>query len=750
MGTEGTVGHNGGRDRDRGRDRDHSTVSSARDRDRDRSEKKHRAKYGSGINGPNSESRIGKKHKDKDDPRYSNSKKHVLKYTGMPTSTPSSSGNINASAGQSSSGNRDYKRHKVIDTSLLARGMTSRTLGIRIANHIPPLSSSKIEKDLRHMEAYSSACTAYAQQLFAFSNRELVSRGHYGPAPPAPGMTFSEQKSGANAHAGHTPHVTMPIRIDPEEEKRLAILRKRVQNSEAKREVLETEYLSLRAHYVHESHKLRRVRAGVTGQLELLRELAKRRSEVVGLRRVKVAIGKMVLGALLERKGQGNLNGNGNGNGSGSGSESGAKEISISANASAMDVEVDMDSNTSPSNPEKSEKESTITEAEKQTPATVTADLIDQWSLLESKLHEAELKCTDMPTPEDLVYMKNALKADEIALENANNGEWSGGSGLGGKDKDDEVEQDGDKKDDNSSSDTKKNNKRRGSDDGDSAEMAFSGQDAKGDNGAGNGSKKGEEGGEEDHVIPWSCRMMPRTPYGVALYLSNLSSSPELAAAFACDRLFGSAPESLSWLESNLPVSSIPGAQDDSERLAKVRNDVEILTAELKKEVDTNSRLHKEAIEGRKASNEICAMMAMIRSETEAVVQRHNEILEIHDNHMEQLDADADAVSESNDDEDGLVIENGTGIISGNVPGTTNAEMDTPMGPDEDAEAEEGEIEDDLKNVSGSTGPILEVIVPSSSDGGDRIDDHPLGMGSSNKRGYANAEEDPDMKRRKV
>lgn len=218
----------------------------------------------------------------------------------------------------------------------------------------------------------------------------------------------------------------------------------------------------------------------------------------------------------------------------------------------------------------------------------------------------------------------------------------------------------------------------------------------------------------------------------------------------ACDRLFGSAPESLSWLESNLPVSSIPGAQDDSEKLAKVRNDVEILTAELKKEVDTNSRLHKEAIEGRKASNEICAMMAMIRSETEAVVQRHNEILEIHDNHMEQLDADADAVSESNDDEDGLVIENGTGIISRNVPGSTNAELDTPMGPDEDAEAEEGEIEDDLKSGSGSTGPILEVIVPSPSDGGDRIDDHPLGMGSSNKRGYANAEEDPDKKRRKV
>jgi len=85
-------------------------------------------------------------------------------------------------------------------------------------------------------------------------------------------MTFTQP--GASEQNGYAqPSVTMPVRIDPEEEKRLAILRKRVAASEAKREVLETEYLSLRAHYVHESHKLRRTRSAVTGQLKFLREL---------------------------------------------------------------------------------------------------------------------------------------------------------------------------------------------------------------------------------------------------------------------------------------------------------------------------------------------------------------------------------------------------------------------------------------------------------------------------------------------
>lgn len=234
---------------------------------------------------------------------------------------------------------------------------------------------------------------------------------------------------------------------------------------------------------------------------------------------------------------------------------------------------------------------------------------------------------------------------------------------------------------------------------------------------------------EDVNVIPWACRDMHRTPKGVALYLSNLSKSPELAAAFACDKLFGSKPQSLAWLESNLPASAEPGAQNDAENLRKIKEEVKMLSAELNKEVETNSKLHKAAFKGRKRSNEICAMMTMIRSETEALIQRHNQIIEMNED--EQMDA-------------------------------ANAEA-------ANTEAEEGEIEDDddgddigignggldklgEKNDRDGNGPVLEVIVPSQSDSDSRVGDS-LTMTMDSKRGYANAEDGsdhPDKKRRKV
>ncbi len=57
-----------------------------------------------------------------------------------------------------------------------------------------------------------------------------------------------------------------------------------------------------------------------------------------------------------------------------------------------------------------------------------------------------------------------------------------------------------------------------------------------GNRGSGSGGS-GSERDKDDSVIPWSCRLMPRTPYGVALYLSNLSRSPELAAAFGKSKI---------------------------------------------------------------------------------------------------------------------------------------------------------------------------------------------------------------------
>lgn len=187
---------------------------------------------------------------------------------------------------------------RLLDPIVLARGSSSRWLGAR--SKLLPLTNEEMERDLRHMEAYQNACTAYAQQFFIFSNRNLVQSGHYGrgatgtnaPAatsPPPPTTTSSRSD------------FLMPVRIDPEEEKRLDMLRKRIATNERQREILETEYVSLRAAYVYESKSLEKTRQSVDGQLEFLQELVEKRAKVVALQRTRVAMARDALACLKTR-----------------------------------------------------------------------------------------------------------------------------------------------------------------------------------------------------------------------------------------------------------------------------------------------------------------------------------------------------------------------------------------------------------------------------------------------------------------
>ena len=297
--------------------------------------------------------------------RYNHNSKHSNNLSNYNSNNTNSKNNNQSSNNQSTSSTTSLR--KPLDPTLLARGMTARAIGSRVSNNIKGLSNFEIDKDIRHMEAYGAACIVYAQQYFAFTNRELVVRGHYGPISSLAGMGYLTQgmdgdgidngenggtgenenengetgtttigdnntttttKNGKNKTNIHTvtptpttiqsttnitnnntnqtpPQplpgirgITMPIRIDPEEEKRLTLLRNRVSISESKREVLETEYLSLRAHYVHESHSLQRARDGLTGQLKLLKDLVEKRGEALGLYRVKYAMAQDILHSL--------------------------------------------------------------------------------------------------------------------------------------------------------------------------------------------------------------------------------------------------------------------------------------------------------------------------------------------------------------------------------------------------------------------------------------------------------------------
>merc|ERR1712129_464541 len=91
---------------------------------------------------------------------------------------------------------------------------------------------------------------------------------------------------------------TLPVKIDPEEEKRLFQLRKKINASEQKREILETQYLSLRSCYVHANKKLKHIHNHTENQIEFLQEVVKNRNQVLGLQRVRLAMAQNLLECL--------------------------------------------------------------------------------------------------------------------------------------------------------------------------------------------------------------------------------------------------------------------------------------------------------------------------------------------------------------------------------------------------------------------------------------------------------------------
>jgi hypothetical protein len=204
------------------------------------------------------------------------------------------------------------KARKAEENILLARGLSARYCGANTP--LTSLSSDDIEKDLRHMEAYANACTTYAQQFYRF-----------------------QKESKGEKEKTVQPLIAMPVRIDPEEEKRLINLRQKIQQCESQREVLESEYLSLRAHYVYLSQKLKTCRSEVNERVAFLQAQVQKRGKLVALQRARLQIAREVSAALNYRL------------------------------SSEVDVDVD--------------------------PEDSTADLIDVWVQLEEQSKKAEQEC---------------------------------------------------------------------------------------------------------------------------------------------------------------------------------------------------------------------------------------------------------------------------------------------------------------------------------------------------------------------
>lgn len=285
-----------------------------------------------------------------------------------------------------------------LDPVLLARSMSSRYLSSKTSHRVAPLAKEAVERDLRHMEAYRNACNGYNQQLFAFKNQELVRSGYFSTFAPFPGDTvdgsapdsaMAPAVSSAAAVGGSKHPFAMPIKIDPEEEKRLSLLRKKIHQSEFEREKLETEYLSLRAHYVHEIQLVRKTRSYELGRWELLRELMVRRGKVLGLMRVKVAIGRDVERLLKYRGELVNKLKNG--------------DADVSTESVKDDVKSAANSSTQTTN---GGDKSAGNEKQKAKDASgKTSELVEIWNDINAQLKEAELACSALETPAVLAQM---------------------------------------------------------------------------------------------------------------------------------------------------------------------------------------------------------------------------------------------------------------------------------------------------------------------------------------------------------
>jgi hypothetical protein len=83
--------------------------------------------------------------------------------------------------------------------------------------------------------------------------------------------------AGVGTHAPPAIITSLPVRIDPEEEKRLLTLRSKIQKAEILREQAEQEYVAYRAHYVGQQHCLVQQTVDSKAVLQWLQALRQRR-----------------------------------------------------------------------------------------------------------------------------------------------------------------------------------------------------------------------------------------------------------------------------------------------------------------------------------------------------------------------------------------------------------------------------------------------------------------------------------------
>ena len=313
----------------------------------------------------------------------------------------------------------------------------------------------------------------------------------YPPAVPSSSsssmpMRPASSYSAISAHRQPSPNAPiMPIRIDPEEEKRLSLLRKRIQQSEFEREKIEIRYLSLRAHYVHESQLGRAIREYERARWELLGGMVNRRAHALGLMRARMAIARDVEALLLARA-RGEMPGDD------------VDDDVHDAHPLASEV-ASGDAAAAPENDGPSANSEDVKNGER----SVATDLVAIWNDLNARLRAAESACVEFETPPALSRMAATMMTSSSDAA-GNNGARSARKRSNSVTSEDET----------TSADSSNNVKNDASTSGRMRAV------------------KSKGAGMEPHVIPWDCVVEPQTPYELPLLLSCLSSATDKVAGY--------------------------------------------------------------------------------------------------------------------------------------------------------------------------------------------------------------------------
>eukprot|EP00977_Amphora_coffeiformis_P027157 scaffold34590_cov183-Amphora_coffeaeformis.AAC.1 len=325
-----------------------------------------------------------------------------------------------------------------------------------------------MEKDLRHMQAYAAAVKSYQQQYYIQANR------------------MGDADGGRSMGSSGAPLVSLPVRIDPEEEKRLINLRKKIARAEVIREEAEQHYVASRAHYVHTVQDLEKTSQERFHIMEFLQKLVASRAQVVACQRARLQMARDIKDCLQAR--------------------------------------------------------------------------IDALQQYEDERRQAE---GVPPAP----YIPHLTGDDPLSAL------WN------------QVE--------------------------DEYKKAIASCFEK--------RKK---------PLAWPATHLPSTPQGIPALLSAASIIPDKSCAFSAKGMFGCKESSMVWLEGHLPLETEEDKEEEYADVERLERQVERLEAELDKERRTNQEMCQKIGETRKRNDEWVAMMCILRQETEAVLHRHNTILQ--------------------------------------------------------------------------------------------------------------------------